>query len=86
MSSIEEYIPKIKICGLFREEDIQAVNESLPDYCGFVIDFPKSAVPAIFVAKAETPIPTPHPNKAPAAPPITIPPKTHFHLSPLGML
>ena len=42
MNSIEEYRPRIKICGLFREEDIQAVNESLPDYCGFVIDFPKS--------------------------------------------
>lgn len=27
---------KIKICGLTREEDIQAVNEYLPDYIGFV--------------------------------------------------
>lgn len=27
---------KIKICGLFREEDIDFVNESLPDYIGFV--------------------------------------------------
>lgn len=27
---------KIKICGLFREEDIGYVNESLPDYVGFV--------------------------------------------------
>jgi phosphoribosylanthranilate isomerase len=27
---------KIKICGLFREEDIGFVNESLPDYIGFV--------------------------------------------------
>ncbi len=42
MDETQEYRPKIKICGLFREEDIQAVNEYLPDYCGFVIDFPKS--------------------------------------------
>lgn len=27
---------KIKICGLTREEDIDAVNEYLPDYIGFV--------------------------------------------------
>jgi phosphoribosylanthranilate isomerase len=27
---------KIKICGLFRDEDIDAVNEALPDYAGFV--------------------------------------------------
>lgn len=27
---------KIKICGLTREQDIEAVNESLPDYAGFV--------------------------------------------------
>ena len=27
---------KIKICGLTREEDIEAVNEFLPDYIGFV--------------------------------------------------
>ncbi len=27
---------KIKICGLFRQEDILAVNEALPDYVGFV--------------------------------------------------
>ncbi|MDR3301355.1 MAG: phosphoribosylanthranilate isomerase [Spirochaetaceae bacterium] len=27
---------KIKICGLFRDEDIDAVNEALPDYIGFV--------------------------------------------------
>ena len=29
-------IVKIKICGLFREEDIDYVNEARPDYCGFV--------------------------------------------------
>ncbi len=27
---------KIKICGLTRQEDIEAVNEFLPDYIGFV--------------------------------------------------
>lgn len=32
----------IKICGLSRPEDIDAVNEAGPDYCGFIIDFPKS--------------------------------------------
>ena len=33
---------KIKICGLFRECDIKAVNEAGPDYAGFIIDFEKS--------------------------------------------
>ena len=33
---------KIKICGLRRREDILAVNAVLPDYCGFIIEFPKS--------------------------------------------
>lgn len=33
---------KIKICGLRRREDILAVNEAKPDYCGFIIEFPKS--------------------------------------------
>lgn len=27
---------KIKICGLFRHEDIEAVNQSKPDYMGFI--------------------------------------------------
>jgi phosphoribosylanthranilate isomerase len=27
---------KIKLCGLFREEDIEAANEAGPDYIGFV--------------------------------------------------
>lgn len=27
---------KIKICGLFRAEDIEYVNEAMPDYIGFV--------------------------------------------------
>lgn len=33
---------KIKICGLFREQDIEYVNEALPDYVGFILHFPKS--------------------------------------------
>ncbi len=33
---------KIKICGLKRPEDIQAVNEAKPDFAGFVIEVPKS--------------------------------------------
>lgn len=33
---------KIKVCGLTRMEDIQAVNEAMPDYCGFVINVEKS--------------------------------------------
>ena len=33
---------KIKICGLRRREDILAVNESGPDYCGFIVEYPKS--------------------------------------------
>ncbi len=33
---------KIKICGLKRPEDIRYVNEARPDFCGFVIDVPKS--------------------------------------------
>lgn len=33
---------KIKICGLYRPCDVEYVNAALPDYCGFVINFPKS--------------------------------------------
>lgn len=33
---------KIKICGLFRPCDIDYVNEAKPDWCGFIIDFPRS--------------------------------------------
>lgn len=33
---------RIKICGLRRPEDIAAVNEARPDYCGFIVEFPKS--------------------------------------------
>ena len=33
---------KVKICGLFRPSDIEYVNEVRPDWCGFVVNFPKS--------------------------------------------
>ena len=33
---------KIKICGLYRKEDIEYANEVRPDYIGFIINFPKS--------------------------------------------
>lgn len=33
---------KVKICGLKRPEDIEIVNELRPDYCGFIVNFPKS--------------------------------------------
>ena len=33
---------RIKICGLSRPEDAEAVNAARPDYCGFVVNFPKS--------------------------------------------
>ena len=33
---------KIKICGLFRKCDIDAVNAYRPDWCGFIVNFPKS--------------------------------------------
>ena len=37
---------KIKICGLFREEDIDYVNEAMPDYAGFVFAPSKRQVAA----------------------------------------
>lgn len=37
-----EQLPKIKLCGMFRPEDIYFANELLPDYVGFVMNFPKS--------------------------------------------
>ncbi len=33
---------KVKICGLYRAQDVEAVNKYKPDYAGFIIDFPKS--------------------------------------------
>ncbi|GHU55583.1 N-(5'-phosphoribosyl)anthranilate isomerase [Spirochaetia bacterium] len=37
---------KIKICGLFREDDIEAANEAGPDYIGFVFASSKRRVSA----------------------------------------
>ena len=34
--------PRVKLCGMFRDEDVQAVAEARPDLCGFIVDFPKS--------------------------------------------
>jgi phosphoribosylanthranilate isomerase len=36
----------IKICGIFREQDIDYVNEARPDYCGFVFAESKRQVSA----------------------------------------
>lgn len=33
---------KLKICGLYRDEDIAMVNQCLPDYVGFILNVPKS--------------------------------------------
>lgn len=33
---------KIKLCGLSRPADIDYVNQVKPDYCGFIVNFPKS--------------------------------------------
>ena len=33
---------KIKLCGMFRECDIDYVNEAKPDFIGFIVMFPKS--------------------------------------------
>ena len=34
--------PRVKLCGLWRDEDVEAVLEAAPDYCGLVVDFPRS--------------------------------------------
>ena len=43
MTREQQQRTKIKICGLKRQEDITYVNEAKPDYCGFIIEFPKSS-------------------------------------------
>ena len=43
MSREQQQKTKIKICGLKRPEDIAYVNEAKPDYCGFIIEFPKNS-------------------------------------------
>jgi phosphoribosylanthranilate isomerase len=42
---------KIKICGLFREQDIDFVNEARPDYVGFVFAESKRKVSPVFAAQ-----------------------------------
>jgi phosphoribosylanthranilate isomerase len=42
---------KIKICGLFREQDIDFVNEARPDYVGFVFAESKRQVSPAFAAQ-----------------------------------
>lgn len=39
---MREQQTKIKICGLRSSQDIWAVNEAKPDFCGFIVEFPKS--------------------------------------------
>ena len=38
----KEQPPKIKLCGLMREEDIAIANEIQPDLVGFIVDYPPS--------------------------------------------
>lgn len=33
---------RIKICGLYRPCDVEYVNQARPDWCGFIISFPRS--------------------------------------------
>jgi len=42
---------RIKICGLFREQDIDYVNEARPDYVGFVFAESKRQVSHVFAER-----------------------------------
>jgi phosphoribosylanthranilate isomerase len=44
-------MPKLKICGLFREADIEAANEARPDYIGFVFAKSRRQVTPAFAEK-----------------------------------
>lgn len=33
---------KIKLCGIRTIDDIHLINEAKPDFCGFIVEFPKS--------------------------------------------
>lgn len=33
---------RVKLCGMYRSEDVTCINELLPDMVGFITDFPKS--------------------------------------------
>ncbi len=39
---VENRKVKIKLCGLKTSEDIAAVNEVRPDFCGFIVEYPRS--------------------------------------------
>jgi len=41
---------KLKICGLFREDDIEYVNEAMPDYAGFVFAESRRQVSPLYAA------------------------------------
>jgi len=45
---------RIKICGLFREQDIEYVNEARPDYCGFVFAESRRRVSPALAARLRT--------------------------------
>lgn len=34
--------PRVKLCGMSREEDVRSVAQTRPDMCGFIVDFPQS--------------------------------------------
>lgn len=38
----QEHRTRVKLCGLFRDEDIDAAFRAKPDLCGFIVDFPRS--------------------------------------------
>lgn len=42
MSIYGDIMTKIKICGITCQEDVEILNEFLPEYAGFVMFFPKS--------------------------------------------
>jgi phosphoribosylanthranilate isomerase len=42
---------KIKICGVFRDEDVDSLNEAMPDYTGFVFASSKRKVSTAQAAK-----------------------------------
>ncbi len=44
---------RVKLCGLWRDEDVDAVIAAAPDYCGFVVDFPRSHRSVSFERAAE---------------------------------
>lgn len=42
VSSEAAAVPRVKLCGMSREADVDAVADVRPDLCGFIVDFPKS--------------------------------------------